>query len=135
MAETKGRILIVDDEKLQREIIIMTLKKVGYELSEAAGVRDALSLLEKREFDLILTDLMMQGQTGMDLLEQVQKVTKPIERAVSGISRLERRASGSRRPIGVSQALPVPSSLSGKETVPSPVSIRGLGWDCLSPSS
>ena len=74
MGETKGRILIVDDEKLQREIIIMTLKKEGYELSEAGSVRDALSLLEKREFDLILTDLMMQGQTGMDLLEQVQKV-------------------------------------------------------------
>ena len=74
MAESRGRILIVDDEKLQREIIILTLKKEGYDLAEAVSVRDALSLLEKREFDLILTDLMMPGQTGMELLEQVQKV-------------------------------------------------------------
>ena len=64
MTDGKGRILIVDDEKLQREIIILTLKKDGHELAEAASVREALSLLEKREFDLILTDLMMQGQTA-----------------------------------------------------------------------
>jgi two-component system response regulator AtoC len=74
MADMKGRILVVDDEKLQREIIILTLKKEGHELAEAAGVREALALMDKREFDLILTDLMMQGQTGMELLELVQKV-------------------------------------------------------------
>ena len=74
MTDMKGRILVVDDEKLQREIIILTLKKEGHELAEAAGVREALALMDKREFDLILTDLMMQGQTGMELLELVQKV-------------------------------------------------------------
>ena len=73
MADKKGRILVVDDEKLQREIILLTLKKEGHELAEAPGVREALAMLEKREFDLILTDLMMQGQNGMDLLELVQK--------------------------------------------------------------
>ena len=73
MADKKGRILVVDDEKLQREIILLTLKKEGHELAEASGVREVLAMLEKREFDLILTDLMMQGQTGMDLLEIVQK--------------------------------------------------------------
>ena len=35
MADMKGRILIVDDEKLQREIIILTLKKEGHDLAEA----------------------------------------------------------------------------------------------------
>lgn len=74
MSDSKARILIVDDEKLQREIIILTLKKERYELSEAASVKDALSMLEKDEFDLILTDLMMPGQTGMELLEQVHKI-------------------------------------------------------------
>ena len=72
MAEKRGRILVVDDEKLQREIIILTLKKEGYELAEAPGVREALALLEKSEFDLILTDLMLQGQSGMDLLDNLQ---------------------------------------------------------------
>ncbi|MDK9718442.1 MAG: sigma-54 dependent transcriptional regulator [Trichlorobacter sp.] len=66
-----GSILIVDDEKGQREILTMILQGVGYDTAEASGVQEALALLGKREFDLILTDLKMQGQTGLDLLEQV----------------------------------------------------------------
>ncbi len=34
-------------------------------------MQEALAMLGKREFDLILTDLKMQGQSGLDLLEQV----------------------------------------------------------------
>lgn len=66
-----GSILIVDDEKGQREILTMILQGVGYDTAEASGVQEALALLGKREFDLILTDLKMQGQSGLDLLEQV----------------------------------------------------------------
>lgn len=67
----KGSILIVDDEKGQREILTMILRKEGYDTADASGVQEARKLLDKREFDLILTDLKMQGQTGLDLLELV----------------------------------------------------------------
>lgn len=66
-----GSILIVDDEKVQREILTMILKAEGYDTADVSGVDEALSLLEKREFDLILTDLKMQGKSGLDLLEHV----------------------------------------------------------------
>ena len=66
-----GSILIVDDEPNQREILNDILKKEGYYLEEAPGVRESLDKLDKKEFDLILTDLKMQGQSGMDLLETV----------------------------------------------------------------
>ena len=66
-----GSILIVDDEKAQREILAMILQGEGYAVAEAAGAREALDLLAKREFDLILTDLKMQGQSGLELLEQI----------------------------------------------------------------
>lgn len=66
-----GSILIVDDEKGQREILNLILRKEGYEVVAVSGVREALDRLEEREFDLILTDLKMQGQNGLDLLEQV----------------------------------------------------------------
>ena len=69
--EPHGSILIVDDEKGQREILNLILKKEGYDIVEAPGVREALEQLDKREFDLILTDLKMQGQSGLDLLEKV----------------------------------------------------------------
>jgi len=66
-----GSILIVDDEKSQREILTMILRKEGYDTVEAPGVPEALGLLARQEFDLILTDLKMQGQSGLDLLEKV----------------------------------------------------------------
>ena len=69
--ETDGSILIVDDEKGQRDILNVILKKEGYDVIDVPGVREALDKLEKREFDLILTDLKMQGQSGLDLLDKV----------------------------------------------------------------
>ncbi len=66
-----GSILIVDDEKGQRDILSLILKKESYDVVDVPGVREALEQLEKREFDLIMTDLKMQGQSGLDLLEKV----------------------------------------------------------------
>ena len=67
----KGSILIVDDEKGQRDILNLILKKEDYDVVDVPGVREALAQLEKREYDLIMTDLKMQGQSGLDLLEKV----------------------------------------------------------------
>ena len=69
--KTNGSILIVDDEKGQREILNLILKKEDYDVVDVPGVREALEQLEQREFDLIMTDLKMQGQSGLDLLEKV----------------------------------------------------------------
>ncbi len=69
--KNSGSILIVDDEKGQRDILNLILKKEGYDVVDVPGVREALAQLEKREFDLIMTDLKMQGQSGLDLLEKV----------------------------------------------------------------
>ena len=69
--KSKGSILIVDDEKGQRDILSLILKKENYDVVDVPSVREALEQLEKREFDLIMTDLQMQGQNGLDLLEKV----------------------------------------------------------------
>ena len=66
-----GSILIVDDEKGQREILTTILQKEGYRIVDAPGGREALERLKEEEFDLILTDLKMQGMSGMELLESV----------------------------------------------------------------
>jgi len=71
VAVVQGSILIVDDEKGQRDILNLILKKEGYDVVDVPGVREALAQLEKREFELIMTDLKMQGQGGMELLETV----------------------------------------------------------------
>lgn len=69
--KNSGSILIVDDEKGQRDILSLILKKEGYDIVAASAVPEALDYLGNREFDLIMTDLKMQGQSGLDLLEKV----------------------------------------------------------------
>jgi DNA-binding NtrC family response regulator len=66
-----GRILVVDDERGQREILNTILKKEGYHVVDVPGAREALETMGKEEFDIILTDLKMQGVSGMELLEAV----------------------------------------------------------------
>lgn len=64
-------ILIVDDEKAQRDILETILGRDGYRTALAGSGQDALVKLKDDEFDLILTDLKMQGMSGMELLEKV----------------------------------------------------------------
>ncbi|HEY6838149.1 MAG TPA: sigma-54 dependent transcriptional regulator [Geobacteraceae bacterium] len=66
-----GSILIVDDEKGQREILRAILSKEGYRIVDVPGGREALAALETEEYDLILTDLKMQGLSGLELMERV----------------------------------------------------------------
>ncbi len=66
-----GRILVVDDERGQREILNTILKKEGYHVVDVPGAREAQEMLGREEFDIILTDLKMQGISGMQLLEDV----------------------------------------------------------------
>lgn len=66
-----GTILVVDDERGQREILGLILKKEGYRVTAVAGAREARQRLELEEYDIILTDLKMQGMSGMELLESV----------------------------------------------------------------
>jgi len=63
-------ILVVDDEKAQRDILQTILAREGYRTVTVASAFDALEKLKEDEFDLILTDLKMQGMSGMELLEQ-----------------------------------------------------------------
>jgi DNA-binding NtrC family response regulator len=66
-----GSILVVDDEKAQRDILQTILSREGYRTVSVASGNDALGALREGEFDLILTDLKMQGMSGMELLERV----------------------------------------------------------------
>ncbi|HWI41803.1 MAG TPA: sigma-54 dependent transcriptional regulator, partial [Verrucomicrobiae bacterium] len=66
-----GSILVVDDEKGQREILGTILRKEGYGVTLVPGGREALDLLATTPFDLVLTDLKMQGISGVELLETI----------------------------------------------------------------
>jgi len=67
-----ARILIVDDESIARENLGYILRKEGFETVCAASGIDALQELEKKDFDLVLTDLRMEGIDGMEVVEQTR---------------------------------------------------------------
>lgn len=64
-------ILVVDDEKSQREILEMILSGEGYDVTTAASGEAALKFARDRRFDLALTDLKMTGMDGIELLQQL----------------------------------------------------------------
>lgn len=64
-------ILVVDDEKPQREILKTILDSEGYETYTASSGREALSVIKRIHPDVLLTDLKMEGMDGVELLESI----------------------------------------------------------------
>jgi two-component system response regulator PilR (NtrC family) len=65
-------VLVVEDNDLERQITADTLREEGFAVETAAVGRRALELLALARFDVVLTDLMMPGMSGEELLSQVR---------------------------------------------------------------
>jgi len=66
-------VLVVDDAKVNRELLARLLRKHDFEVAEAEDGERALSLVEQRRFDLILLDIMMPGTDGIEILDRLRK--------------------------------------------------------------
>ena len=77
MAETT--ILIVDDEASNRESLEKIFAKEGFRVLGAAGAKDALELCRTHRVEVVLTDLMMPGISGIELLRGVKAVSPETE--------------------------------------------------------
>jgi DNA-binding NtrC family response regulator len=66
-------ILIVDDEDHARMVIGLMLRDAGYEVREAATLRDAHAVLERGEADIVILDVQLPDGYGPDLLEQIHR--------------------------------------------------------------
>jgi len=71
-------ILVVDDEKSQREILEMILSDEGYDVTTASSGEAAMKFVADRHFDLVLTDLKMTGMSGLELLKELTNFDKSI---------------------------------------------------------
>ncbi len=65
----KPRLLVVDDEESIREFLDIMLKKEGYDVTCVCDGKEAVSSLEKRTYDMVISDLQMPNMTGMELLK------------------------------------------------------------------
>jgi CheY-like chemotaxis protein len=68
-----GSVLVVEDEEAVRRVAREALQANGYTVAEADNGGQALELLEKQRFDLIITDVVMPLMGGWELAEEVKK--------------------------------------------------------------
>ena len=63
-----ARVLVIDDHDAMREGMAVTLKKSGYEVASARSGADGLAAYRKARFDLVVTDLKMEGMDGLEVV-------------------------------------------------------------------
>jgi CheY-like chemotaxis protein len=72
MSETSGKLLVVDDNELNRDMLSRRLARKGYAVEVASDGYEALKMIGATGFDLILLDIMMPGISGLEVLEQLR---------------------------------------------------------------
>ncbi len=68
----KASVLIVDDEKFLRQILMRIVQREGYTVDEASDGKDALEKLKKTKYDFVISDIRMPNMDGMELLSAIK---------------------------------------------------------------
>jgi putative two-component system response regulator len=71
--DDRARVLVVDDEPTLAELIARLLTDEGYRTDVAFSIAQARALLASRRFDLVLCDLHLPGESGLELIEHVHR--------------------------------------------------------------
>ena len=73
-AKLRARLLLVDDDRLNRLLVQSILESVeGIIVNEAESAKEALAILEKQKFDLIITDIQMPEMTGIEMIRKLKE--------------------------------------------------------------
>ncbi|HEV2675719.1 MAG TPA: response regulator transcription factor [Aliidongia sp.] len=104
--EVAPHLLIVDDDSRLRAVLKRYLVKNGFLVTEASDARDARAKLKSLEFDLLILDVMMPGETGFELLSHLRKETRVPVLMLTAMSEPSDRINGLER--GADDYLPKP---------------------------
>jgi len=70
------QVLVVDDSRAQRRVLVATLTRLGFDVIEAESGEEALLILGSTHIDLVLSDWMMPGMTGLELCRRFRKMPR-----------------------------------------------------------
>ncbi len=73
MSEKTYQILVVDDEVSMREFLDVLLSKQGYKVLDAKNGKQAITMIQKNDFDLVLTDIRLGDITGLEVLKEAKR--------------------------------------------------------------
>ncbi len=71
-------ILVIDDEESQRNILSGYLQKKGFKVLSAGSGNEGISITQKNQVDIILSDFKMPDKTGIEVLEEIKKINSEI---------------------------------------------------------
>ena len=67
------KILLVDDNAVVRDMLVDLVGSLGYVADAASGGAEALALFDRNRYDIVLTDLLMPGMSGWEVLAAVRQ--------------------------------------------------------------
>lgn len=73
---TGNRILVAEDNKLILDTVLFKIKKDGYEVETANNGRECLEMLQRSQYDLLITDLFMPFISGLEVIASVRNEMK-----------------------------------------------------------
>ncbi len=73
---TGNRILVAEDNKLILDTVVFKIKKDGYEVETANNGRECLEMLQRSQYDLLITDLFMPFISGLEVIASVRNEMK-----------------------------------------------------------
>ncbi|MBA3004863.1 MAG: response regulator [Desulfurivibrio sp.] len=72
MSETNTRLLVVDDEPIVGKRLKQVFGKIGFEVETYTDSASALAAIKDKSFDIVVTDLKMEGIDGIEVLKRVR---------------------------------------------------------------
>jgi DNA-binding response OmpR family regulator len=73
MNDFQGKLLVVDDNEMNRDMLSRRLSRHGHTVTTAEDGQKTLELIKKQQFDVILLDIMMPGISGIEVLKTIRK--------------------------------------------------------------
>jgi two-component system response regulator HydG len=74
-----NRILIVDDEESQRDLLLLVLTEEGYSVETASSGEEAVGKVEDRFYNLVIMDMKMGGMGGLEALKRIKEISSAIQ--------------------------------------------------------
>jgi len=71
----RGRILVIDDEELVRDVLYKILSEADHRVTVAGSGEEGIRLLKENDFDVVLTDLGMPGMSGWEVCQAVKRIS------------------------------------------------------------
>jgi DNA-binding NtrC family response regulator len=116
MAPNKLRVLILDDEPIVCKRLKPSLEKLGFEVDTFTRSFEAMQAVEKARYDIIVTDLKMEGMDGMRFLQEAKKLHPETEVIViTGFATMETAKESFKK--GVFDFIAKPFNLNEIQTV------------------